>query len=112
MITYNWKDLTIDYIASKEEVSDVIEKIHWRLEGVDGEINEEVYGVVALPDPNPSEFIPIEDVNRQLIIQWLEDILNQTSEDEKPPLDIYKKILEDKIEYKKNPNNNRTSINL
>lgn len=94
MIAYNWADISFDCKIEEDGLQNVIEIIHWRYVGTDGDISVDLYGAQVVPNPNPDNFTPYEEVSSEMVASWLEEILDIKSLQE----NIAKQIQE-----KKNP---------
>lgn len=71
-IVYTWSFPQFDVVPSEDGMTDVVKTIHWRYDAVDGEYMAGVYGTVGLGEPNPTDFIPYD----QLTEQWTVDAVS------------------------------------
>ena len=102
MITYNWVISTMDCIVSENGLSNIVEGIHWRYYGnLDDEkkTGAEMFGYNKIPQANPESFIQYEELNKEIVISWLETIIN---------VDEMKVKIENMINNKLTP----TNVNL
>lgn len=72
MIEYTWKIEQCEYNAQ----TGAIENVHWRLNAVDGDYTDSIYGSQSLnANPNSESFIPYPEVTEQQIIDWVKNEL-------------------------------------
>jgi hypothetical protein len=77
MITFEWTISALDCAVSKDELTNVVETIHWRYRGTnENNTTAETYGAQSVGDPNPEEFTPFEDLTLEIVTQWLESIMD------------------------------------
>jgi hypothetical protein len=64
---------SIRYVNSLENFNDVIIQLTWEysLEGF-----ETIGGTLELPAPSSNTFIPIEDIEQSVMIEWVEKLVN------------------------------------
>jgi hypothetical protein len=75
--TYKWVVSSLDsYPTDAEGLTDVICVVHWRYQAqqVDGEktYNADVYGTLSVASPDPTDFVPYEQVTYEMVCGWLE----------------------------------------
>jgi len=69
MIEYTWAITEVE----RDPETGGIKKIHWRYMGKEGDIFFERFDVLNVqPDPNSSNFVPYENVTKEMVISWLE----------------------------------------
>jgi hypothetical protein len=75
--TYGWGEFRLDSKPTADGTDFVVGVVHYRRTGTDdtGNFVDDTYGVIALPDPDPNNYIPFSEVTREIVIQWVEDIL-------------------------------------
>ena len=71
-IVYTWSFPQFDVVPSEDGMTDVVKTIHWRYDAVDGDYSAGAYGTVGLGEPNPTDFIPYN----QLTEQWTIDAVS------------------------------------
>ena len=71
-IVYTWSFPEFDVVPSEDGLSDVVKTIHWVYTAVDQQHSASAYGTVGLGAPNPSDFIPYD----QLTEQWTVDAVS------------------------------------
>lgn len=76
-ITYNWRILNMDVAKSEDGLSDVVKTVHWRLTGEsdDGFIGDRG-GILSLPAPSPSDFVPLDGLDKAAVTAWLESTID------------------------------------
>jgi hypothetical protein len=64
---------SIKYVPSLENFSDVIIQLEWEysLEGF-----QSISGTLELPAPSSDTFIPIEDMEPSVMIEWVKNLVN------------------------------------
>lgn len=76
-ITYQWTISALECAVSKDELTNVVETIHWRYAGTDENGNiADNYGSESVGDPNPDQFTPFQELTLEVVSQWLEQIIN------------------------------------
>ena len=77
MITFNWTISSVERAVSLDELSDVIQTVHWRYRGTDeNNVTAETYGATSIGEPNPQDFTPWDSVTETDVIGWLENIMS------------------------------------
>ncbi len=76
-ISYTW---TFGPLETKTEndLSDILEIIHWRYSAADGSYYSAIYGTVSLDTPSPSSFISFDSLTKTKIKSWVLEKLNRT----------------------------------
>ena len=95
MITYSWNINRMYTKPSLNSLTNVIHIVDWSYIGTD-EDNNKAYMQMPTPLPEPSDenFIPYNSITKEMVISWLESILNIE--------DLQQGII-NKIENIKNP---------
>lgn len=78
MNTYEWAKAIVDYRINEDNLTDVIYTAHWRLTAtsVTG-VSAQTYGAQEIPAPTDgSAFIPLADITNDIVIGWLEALLD------------------------------------
>jgi hypothetical protein len=67
---------TIRYIASVDNFTDVVINLDWEysLEGF-----QSISGTLSLSLPSPENFIPIDALTEDVMITWVENLVNPTT---------------------------------
>lgn len=78
--TYEWIISATSCILSKENLQNVVSKVHWRLKASNETHIAETYGVTTLPEAKEQNFVPYEDLTKTQVITWLENILGVVPE--------------------------------
>jgi hypothetical protein len=77
MTTFNWTISSVERAVSLDELSDVIQTVHWRYRGTDENgVTAETYGTTSIGEPNPQDFTPWNEVTESDVIGWLETIMS------------------------------------
>lgn len=100
-IKYEWKIEDVETAEAENGLTDVIKRIHWRLNAVDGEYTSTAYGCVELGDPDSDSFIGFDSLTKTQVINWVKARLEEEeSESSEAELKVY---LKNTIDKKKNP---------
>lgn len=76
MINYEWVKPTLERKLIDGTLENVIQTVHWRYKGTEGDISADVYGALSLPAPDAENFIEWEDMTNAEVYGWLESILD------------------------------------
>ena len=72
-IEYKWLFGRPDCIISLDGMSQIVQTIHWRLTGTEGEFSAESYSTTSLPIPTDTEnYIPYQDLTEDWFINQVE----------------------------------------
>lgn len=94
-IDYEWVFSQFDTKPTQGDLVDVVSIIHWRLNAVDETgTSATIYGTVTLGDPGQSDFVPYDQITKELTIQWME---------QNTDVEELKANLANQIEMIKNP---------
>jgi len=98
MIIYNWVISSMDEYPSSEGLSDVVFNIHYRRQATEvddkGTWFAETYSVLSVSAPDPSSFVPYDQLTQEMVEGWLNSGLDVASIDAS---------LTAQIEEQKNP---------
>jgi hypothetical protein len=100
-----WKIEALNCKSSFDNKTDVVETIHWRLNGVEGELSEEgngyyatsIYGSQKVTYEEGSPFIDYSNLTEEGIVQWVKDALGEEQ------VTNYETIVNNQLESVKNP---------
>lgn len=70
-----WKIDALNCKPSFDGKANVVETIHWRLNGVDGDYATSVYGSQGVTYEEGSPFIDYDSLTEKTVIEWLKDSL-------------------------------------
>jgi len=74
MTKYNWEFSQFESTHEK-----VVTAIHWRLNATKNDTTNTIYGLISLPEPDPENFTPFEELTFEEVVFWIENIFNQTN---------------------------------
>jgi hypothetical protein len=95
MIIYTWSINEMHIKPSLNGLTNIIHIIDWSYIGTDEDNNTASVGLpITLPEPSEENFIPYNNITKEMVISWLESILNIE--------DLQQSVI-DKIENIKNP---------
>jgi hypothetical protein len=76
MITYKWTISAFDCKAIVEDLKDVVCNVHWKYEATKNDIVVSNYGVLTLTNPNKDNFIALNELTENDVIDWLQSKLD------------------------------------
>jgi len=80
MTTFNWDIVGLERVTNIGNTSDVIITIHWRYIGInENNIVSDLYGACSLTPPSEENFVPYEDVTKEIVEGWLTGVLDVVS---------------------------------
>jgi hypothetical protein len=74
-VDYTWDIISIKK-GTVNGLENVVVGVNWKLTGVAGEFEGEVYGYVDLADPAPENFTSWEQLTREQVVAWVESSLS------------------------------------
>lgn len=69
--TYTWSYDQIERVLLEDSLADVIQTIHWRITGVDGDFSDTRYGSVGVGAPDATDFTAFADVTQDQVKAWV-----------------------------------------
>ena len=83
-ITYKWDCTTVEVNYEQEGESNVVYLIHWSLDGVSTELNEEENPYIVsiagsqeiLLDPD-TDFVAFEDLTNEILTSWTKEAMGE-----------------------------------
>lgn len=72
-ITVTWSISALDCVPLDGIKRNVVQTVHWRCDGTDGEHSASVYSTCSLPAPQGEQFIAYEDLTQAEIQNWIWD---------------------------------------
>jgi hypothetical protein len=99
MINYKWTISAFDCKAIVEDLKDVVCNVHWKYEATKNDIVVSNYGVLSLTNPNKENFIPLNELTENDVVNWLESNLdvNELNESLENQIDSIENPIEIKI---------------
>ena len=71
-----WSIVQLDYAVSLDSETDVVNNSHWQCVDVDAAGNQgRVYGSVAIPTDDSTNFIPYTDITEAQALEWTKTAL-------------------------------------
>lgn len=92
-----WKIESLNCKPSFDGKTNVVETIHWRLNGVDGDYATSVYGSQVVTYEEGSPFTDYDSLAEETVIKWLKDALGEEQ------VSNYEAGVEAQLEALKNP---------
>lgn len=90
MENYTWTISALDCKLKEDGLTNVIENVHWRF----GNDVADTYGVVSLPSPIVEDFIKIDNINKQIVTDWLISIFSIKAKKNNPIIEGQEEIIE------------------
>jgi len=78
-IQYTWQFPALEAYPTKEDKTNVVFTVHWRLSGTDETYTSEVYGSIGLSpfEGDDQDFVAYEDLTPEIITSWVEDAMGE-----------------------------------
>lgn len=77
MINFEWNVNPMDCVIDEDGLTNVVQTVHWRLTGIDDNGgSSDVYGATSFPTPEAEGYIPFEELTQEIIIGWLDSVLD------------------------------------
>ena len=77
MTNFKWNVNPMDCVIDEDGLTNVVKTVHWRLTGTDeNEVSSDVYGAASFPTPEAEGYIPFEDLTEEIVVGWLESVLD------------------------------------
>ena len=92
-----WKIDALNCKPSFDGKTNVVETIHWRLNGVDGDYATSVYGSQGVTYIEGSPFTDYNSLTEETVIEWLKDALGAEQ------VATYEESVNGQLEALKNP---------
>lgn len=92
-----WKIEKLTCKSSFDGKTNVVNTIHWRLHGVDGEYATSVYGDKEINYEAGNPFTDYNNLTEEIVIKWLKDALGEEQAAN------YETNVNDQLESLKNP---------
>jgi len=73
---YEWVISAMHCRVKEGSLENIVNVVHWRLRAFNDIYTTETYGASTMPDPSGTDFTPYEDLTKELVVQWLINILN------------------------------------
>jgi len=97
MITYTWKVKSLEVIPSAGQLTDVVHRVKWTLQGVDQQYLGELDNQITIVLDENSAFVPFENLTEEEVIAWIQNTLGQVG------VEAYQRAIEQQIDKQKNP---------
>lgn len=96
-MSLTWKIEQLNCKPSFDGKTNVVETIHWRLNGVDGDYATSVYGSQGVTYEESTDFIEYDNLTEDQLISWVKDILGEEQ------VTNYENSVISQLELLKNP---------
>ena len=92
-----WKIEQLNCKPSFDGKTDVVETIHWRLNGIDGDYATSVYGSQGVTYEAGSPFTDYDSLTEEVVVAWVKDALGEEQ------VTTYETSVNNQLEALKNP---------
>lgn len=96
-VTYSWSFPTLDVVFDEGTMQNVVQTAHWIYTATDGMYTASNYGSIGLSPPNPSDFVPYEQLTPSIVEGWVQSAMGQEQ------IDAMNTSLSNNIAAQKNP---------
>lgn len=72
-----WKIVSIECKPLEDSLSNVATVAHWTLSDTDGDLSASVYGSQSLPEADPADFTPYEDLTEATVVTWVQAAMGE-----------------------------------
>ena len=77
MINFKWNVNPMDCVIDEDGLTNVVQTVHWRLTGTDeNNVSSDIYGSQSFPKPEAEGYIPFEELTEEIVVGWLESVLD------------------------------------
>jgi hypothetical protein len=77
MVNFKWSVNPMDCVIDEDGLTNVVQTVHWRLIGTDeNNVSSDVYGAQGFPAPAAEGYIPFEYLTQEIVVGWLESVLD------------------------------------
>lgn len=97
MATWTVSQIEGDNSDPVSGLSGVAKVLHWQCTGVEGDHSSRSYGTVSLPNPDPNNFVQLDDVTDEQAVTWAKEALGAEQ------VTACEASIEQQIEEKRNP---------
>lgn len=73
---YNWYINEMEVSPSLDGLTDVVKKINFTYEAIDGEYRTWIRDIYLCPNPSGTDFTAYDNLTKEQVVSWLEDGLN------------------------------------
>ena len=73
---YKWNISAMDCKIKEGTLENIVNFVHWRLNAFNDIYNIETYGIANMPEPSSTNFTPYEDLTKEQVVQWLNNVLD------------------------------------
>ena len=96
-MSLTWKIEALNCKPSFDGKTNVVETIHWRLNGVDGDYATSVYGSQGVTYEEDSPFTDYDNLTEEILVEWVKDALGEEQ------VATYETSVNNQLEALKNP---------
>lgn len=76
-ITTQWIILSLECKPAVDDLTNVVQTVHWTVNGTNGTYSGSAYGAVNIPEADPASFTPYESLTEAEIIAWVKSLLGE-----------------------------------
>jgi hypothetical protein len=74
-VSFTWTIERLECRPQVGELENVVSKIHWRIFGFEGEVQESVYGLADVQLDEEVVFTPFDELTEDTVVPWMQDKL-------------------------------------
>ena len=76
-ITTKWIIMSLECKPAEGDLTNVVQTVHWTVNGTDGTYAGSAYGAVGVPVADPVTFTPYESLTEDEIVGWVKTVLGE-----------------------------------
>jgi len=76
-IQYTWKIRYLESIPSENGLTNIVKNIHWTYQASTGNTVVETTGTLEVGAPDPSTYVPYENLTQTIIEGWLDSTVDK-----------------------------------
>lgn len=80
-ITYTWDCKTVDCYPTKDDNTDVVYNVHWRINATSSKLDKDdnpysatIYGTQVLETDDIKDFVPFSDLDNETVTGWVTSV--------------------------------------
>ena len=80
-VSFTWKIERLECRLLVGERENVVGKVHWRVFGSEGDVQESIYGMTEIAFDESAAFVAFEALTEETVISWVQDRLGASAID-------------------------------
>lgn len=78
-VSFTWKIERLECRPLVGERENVVGKVHWRVFGAEGDVQESIYGMTEIAFDESAAFVAFEALSEETVISWVQDRLGASA---------------------------------